>query len=153
MQEFAATINHLTYCAHIGLPEHLVSKEEACASAKIGEQDVRWQLLFGGRRTLIEAINQALKLEAVDIAAGMPSRVQQTMVQSSPPPSSGAKSQQCKQLHYVSTVCFQEDCPHEWVKKKTTDTGYDMPDIWKMGRSWQEETWTQPVFISSSPCI
>jgi hypothetical protein len=78
LQEFAATIDHLAHHVHVKLPEHLISKEAARTFAdRIRERHRRRQLLLGAK-TLSEALNQALELEAADIAAGVPPRIRQT---------------------------------------------------------------------------
>jgi hypothetical protein len=37
MRKFATTIVHLAHCAHVILPEHLMSEEEASEFSKIRE--------------------------------------------------------------------------------------------------------------------
>jgi hypothetical protein len=53
----------LDHLAQDELPEHLISKEAARVFADgIRERDIRRQLLFGGKKTFSEALNQALEL-------------------------------------------------------------------------------------------
>lgn len=67
--EFATTNDNLAHYTHTGLPEDLISKEAAHAFTNgIRQQEVR-HLLLGEKKTLTEALNQGLKLEAADIAA------------------------------------------------------------------------------------
>jgi hypothetical protein len=74
LQEFAAAINHFTHHAYVDSTEQHISREVTRAFAdEVRRRDLKQQLLFGGKRTLSEALNQALELEAVDIAAGTPS--------------------------------------------------------------------------------
>jgi hypothetical protein len=91
LQEFAAAIYYSAYRVHVEVPQHLLSKEASHSFADgIRERDIRLQLLLGGKKTLGEAVNQVLELEAADTAVVTPSRVRQTMARTfwrSPPPS------------------------------------------------------------------
>lgn len=70
LQEFPAAIDHLAHLAYVDSAEQHSSREVACVFANgVRERDPRLQLLLGGKRTLSEALNQALELEVADIAA------------------------------------------------------------------------------------
>jgi hypothetical protein len=63
LQEYAATIDHLAHCAYVDSTEQEISREVACAfTYGVRQRDTRQQLLLGGKRSLREALNQALKL-------------------------------------------------------------------------------------------
>jgi hypothetical protein len=52
------------------LPGDFIVREAACAFIyRAGDQDVKQHLLMGGKRTLDEALNQALKLVVLKAAA------------------------------------------------------------------------------------
>ena len=76
LQEFAAAIEQLAHRALVGLPVAFVQMEAAHSFIdSIWDWEVKQHLLMGGDRTLNEALNQALKLEAAKVAAGSPARL------------------------------------------------------------------------------
>jgi hypothetical protein len=76
LQEFAAATDHLAHRDQTELPEHLISTAVARAFAdRITERNIRPQVHFRSKKALLEAINQALELEADDIATESLSRV------------------------------------------------------------------------------
>jgi hypothetical protein len=65
LQEFAAAVEQLAHRALLGLPVGHIQTEAAHAFISgIRDQEVKQHPLMGGNRTLNEALNQALKLEA-----------------------------------------------------------------------------------------
>jgi hypothetical protein len=78
LQEFAAAIEQLAHRAFVGLPVTFVQTEAAHSFIDgVREREVKQHLLRGGHRTLNEALNQALKLEAAKAAAGPPARLRE----------------------------------------------------------------------------
>jgi hypothetical protein len=70
LQEFAASVEQLAHRALVGLPEGHIQTEIAHAFIDgIRDREVKQQLLLGDDRTLNEALNQAVKLEAAKAAA------------------------------------------------------------------------------------
>jgi hypothetical protein len=65
LQEFAAAVEQLAHRALVGLPVGYIQMEAAHACIDgVRDREVKQHLLMGGDRTLNEAFNQALKLEA-----------------------------------------------------------------------------------------
>lgn len=49
-------------CAHVKLPEHLISKEAACAFVdRAKKREIKWQLLLGCKKTLSKALGKLIK--------------------------------------------------------------------------------------------
>jgi hypothetical protein len=70
LQEFAAVVEQLAHRALVGLTEGHIQTEAAHAFIDgIRDREVKQHLLLGGDRTLNEALNQAVKLEAAKAAA------------------------------------------------------------------------------------
>jgi hypothetical protein len=69
LQEFAGAVKQLAHRALVGLPEGHIQTEAAHAFIDgIRDREVKQHLLMGGDRTLNEALNQAVKLEAAKAA-------------------------------------------------------------------------------------
>ena len=78
LQEFTAAVEQLAHCAFVGLPVTFIQTEAAHSFIdSVPDWEVKQHLLMGGDRTLNEALNQALKLEAAKVAAGPPARVRE----------------------------------------------------------------------------
>jgi hypothetical protein len=88
LQEFAAAVEHLAHRAIVGLPVGYIQTEAAHAfSDVVRDREVKQHLLMGGDRTLNEALNQALKLEAAKAAAWPTARLRKvTRVPARRPP-------------------------------------------------------------------
>jgi hypothetical protein len=69
LQKFAAAVEHLAHQALVGLPVGHIQTEAAHVFSGIRDREMKQHLLMGGDRTLNEALNQALKLEAAKAAA------------------------------------------------------------------------------------
>jgi hypothetical protein len=70
-------MDHLAHCACVDSTEQHSNREAACAFADGVKGDLRQQLLLRGKRTLSEALNQALEVEAGDVVVGTPSTFRQ----------------------------------------------------------------------------
>jgi len=78
LQEFAAAVEQLAHRAFVGLPVAFVQTEAADSFIdSVRDREVKQHLLMGGDRTLNEALNQALKLEAAKAAVGPPARLRE----------------------------------------------------------------------------
>jgi hypothetical protein len=78
LQEFAAAVEQLVHRAFVGLPVAFIQAEAAHSFIDgVRDREVKQHLLMGGDRTLNEALNQALKLEATQKAAGPPARLRE----------------------------------------------------------------------------
>jgi hypothetical protein len=78
LQEFAAAVEQLAHRALVGLPEGHIQTEAAHAIIDgIRDREVKQHLLMGGDRTLNEALNQAVKLEAAKAAAWPTARMRE----------------------------------------------------------------------------
>jgi hypothetical protein len=70
LQEFTIAIEQLAHRAYPALPEDHVRKEAGRAfTGGVEDPDIKIQLLLGGEKTINEALRQALKLQAVFLAA------------------------------------------------------------------------------------
>jgi len=78
LQEFAAAVEQLAHRALFGLPVAFIQIEAAHSFIDgVRDRELKQHLLIGGDRTLNEALNQALKLEAEKAAAGPPARMRE----------------------------------------------------------------------------
>jgi hypothetical protein len=78
LQEFAAAVEQLVHRVLVGLPIGYIQTEAAHAFINgIRDREVKQHLLMGGDRTLNEALNQALKLEAAKAAAWPTARMRE----------------------------------------------------------------------------
>jgi hypothetical protein len=78
LQEFAAAVEQLAHRALVGLPVGYIQTEAAHSFIDgVRDREVKQHLLLGGDRSLNEALNQALKLEAAKAAAGQPVRLRE----------------------------------------------------------------------------
>jgi len=78
LQEFAAAVEQLAHRAFVGLPVNFIQTEAAHSFIDgLRDREVKQHLLLGGDRTLNEALNQALKLEAAKATAGPPARLRE----------------------------------------------------------------------------
>jgi len=76
LQEFAAAVEQLAHRAMVGLPVAFVQTETAHSFIDgIRDRELKQHFLMEGDRTLNEALNQALKLEAAKAAVGRPTRM------------------------------------------------------------------------------
>jgi hypothetical protein len=77
LQEFAA-IKQLTHQALVTLREDVIQREAVYVFVnRVKDWDIKQHLLMGGERSLNEALNQALKPEAAEVAARPPAKVQE----------------------------------------------------------------------------
>jgi hypothetical protein len=88
LQEFVAAVEQLAHRALVGLPVGYIHTAAAHASIDgVRDLEVKQHLLMGGDRTLNEALNQALKLEATKAAAWPTARLREvTRVPTGRPP-------------------------------------------------------------------
>ena len=78
LQEFAAAVEQLAHRAFVELPVAFIRTEAAHSFIDgVRDRELKQHLLIGGDRTLNEALNQALKLEAEKAAAGPPARMRE----------------------------------------------------------------------------
>ena len=77
LQEFAAAVEQLPHRAFVGLPVSIKTEAAQSFIDGVRDREVKQHLLMGGDRTLKEAINQALKLEATKTTAGPPARLRE----------------------------------------------------------------------------
>lgn len=78
LQEFAAAVEQLAHRALVGLPVGYIQTKAAHAFIDgVRDREVKQHLILGGDRSLNEALNQALKLEAAKAAAGQPVRLRE----------------------------------------------------------------------------
>jgi hypothetical protein len=78
LQKVAAAVEQLAHRALVGLPVGFIQTEAANAFIDgVRDREVKQHLLMGGDRTLNEALNQALKLEAAKAAAAPPARLRE----------------------------------------------------------------------------
>jgi hypothetical protein len=71
LQEFAAAVEQLSHWSLVGLSVGFIQTEATNAFIDgVRDRKAKLHLLMGGDRTLNEALNQALKLEAAKVAAG-----------------------------------------------------------------------------------
>ena len=76
LQNFEAAVEQLAHRAFAGLPVTFILTEAAHSFINgVRDQEVKQHLLMGGHRTLNDALNQALNLEAIKVAAGLPARL------------------------------------------------------------------------------
>jgi hypothetical protein len=77
-QEFAAAVEQLAHRALVGLPVAFIQTEAANSFIDgVRDRELKQDLLMGGDRTLNEALNQALNLEAAKAAAGPKARLRE----------------------------------------------------------------------------
>jgi hypothetical protein len=70
LQEFATAIEQLTHCAYPTLSEDYIRREVGKAFAEgVEDPTIKNQLLLGGEKMVIEALRQALELQAMLLAA------------------------------------------------------------------------------------
>jgi hypothetical protein len=70
LQEFSTTIEQLAHCAYPALPEDHVRREAGKVFVNwVEDPAIKIQLLPGGEKMVNEALWQALKLQAVLLAA------------------------------------------------------------------------------------
>ena len=78
LQEFAAAVEQLAHRAFFELPVAFIQAVAAhCFIDAVRDREMKQHLLIGGDRTLNEALDQALKLEAVKAAAGPQARLRE----------------------------------------------------------------------------
>jgi len=77
LQDFAAAVEQLAHRALVGLPVAFFQTGAAHAFMDgIRDRELKRHLLKGGDRTLNEALNQAMKMEASKAAPEPPARLQ-----------------------------------------------------------------------------
>jgi hypothetical protein len=70
LQEFATAIELLAHRAYPTLPEDHIRREAAKAFTNgVDDHDIKIQLLLGGEKTINEALQHAIELQAVLVAA------------------------------------------------------------------------------------
>jgi hypothetical protein len=120
LQEFAAAVEQLAHRALVGLPLAFIQTEAAHAYIDgVRDWAVKLHPLMGGDQNINQALNQALKLEAANAAAGSPARLRGLI--GAP---SRAKYPTARRPE-VRTVCWQcgstsnlrRDCRRDHVKK------------------------------------
>jgi len=78
LQEFTAAVEQMARRVLVDLPLAFIQKGAAHAFIDgLRDREVKQHLLMGGDRTLNEAFNQALKLEAAKAATGPPARLRE----------------------------------------------------------------------------
>lgn len=78
LHKFAAAVERLAQRALVGLPVGFIQTEAAHVFIDgVRDREVKHHLPMGDDRTLNEALNQALKLEAAKSAAGPPARLRE----------------------------------------------------------------------------
>jgi hypothetical protein len=88
LQEFAAAVEQLAHRAFVGLPEGHIQTEAAHAFIdEIRDWEVKQYLLMGGDRTLNDALNRDLSIEAAKAATRPTARLREvTRVPTGRPP-------------------------------------------------------------------
>jgi hypothetical protein len=128
LQEFATAIEQLAHWALVGLPIGYIQTKAAHAFIDgVRDRVVKQHLLMGGDRTLNEALNQALKLEA---AAWTTSRLREvTRVPTGRPPTSPERrrnerqvSWRCRKPGHFRRYCRQRS-PEEMDQDPRTRRG------------------------------
>jgi hypothetical protein len=76
LQEFSAAVEQLAHRALVGLPVDFIHRKAAHAFVdRVRDRELKQRLPMCGDRSLNEALNQALKLEAAKAAAGPTTRL------------------------------------------------------------------------------
>jgi hypothetical protein len=76
LQKSAAAVKQLAHRSFVCIPVAFIQTEATHSLIDgLREREVKQHLLMGGDRTLNEALNQALKLEAAQAVAGPPARL------------------------------------------------------------------------------
>jgi hypothetical protein len=132
LQEFAAAVEQLAHRAPVGLPIGHIQTEAAHAFINgMWDREVKQHLQMGGDRTLNEALNQALKLEAAKAAAGPTARMREvTRVPTARPPKPPERRRSerpvcwwCGQPGHLQKYCRQRP-PEEMGRDPRTRRGY-----------------------------
>jgi hypothetical protein len=114
LQEFAAAVEQLSHHALVGLPEGHIQTEAAHAFIDgIRSREVKQHLLMGGACTLVEALNQALKIEAAKTEAWPTARLREvTRVPTVRPPTlpEGSRNERPVCWEYGKPGHFWRDC-------------------------------------------
>jgi hypothetical protein len=95
-QDFATAIEQLAHRAYPTLPEDHIMREAGKAFAdRVEDHEIKVALLIGGEKTVIEALRQALELQAIFLAARSHKTSTKTFWGSqSPPPDKGTQGNQ-----------------------------------------------------------
>jgi hypothetical protein len=75
-QDFTLAVEQLAHQALVSLSETYIQTDAAYKFVdRVKDQELKQHLLMGGKRSLNEACDQVLKLEAAKTAAGPPARL------------------------------------------------------------------------------
>jgi hypothetical protein len=78
LQEFATAAEQLVHWDLVGLPVYFIQRKAIHTFIdRVRDRELKQHLLMGSDRLLNEALNQALKLEVVKVAAGPPVRLRE----------------------------------------------------------------------------
>jgi hypothetical protein len=166
LQEFAAAIERLAHRALVGLPVGYIQTEAAHAFIDgIRDREVKQHLLMGGGRTLNEALNHALKLEAARAAAWPTARMREvTRVPTARPPTPPERHRSERpvcwwsgQPGHLQKYCRQRP-PEEVGQDPRTRRGVSEPSITpprftvKVLAEWAKGRLTADGWIQERPC-
>jgi hypothetical protein len=166
LQEFAAAVEQLAHRAFVGLPEGHIQTEAAQAFIDgIRDREVKQYLLMGGDRTLNEALNRAVKLEAAKAAAWTTARLQEvTRVPTGRPPTPLERRRnerplcwQCGKSGYFWRDCRQRP-PGETGQDPRTRRRVSEPSIEppryavKVLAEWAEGSLLADGWVQEKPC-
>jgi hypothetical protein len=126
LQEFAAAVEQVAHRALVGLPVGYIRTETAHAFIHgIRDREVKQHLLMGGGRTLNEAPNQALKLEAAKAAAWPTARMREvTRVPTARPLEVNARFAGGADSPVTSKNTAGRDHQKRWARTRERGGGY-----------------------------
>jgi hypothetical protein len=166
LQEFAAAVEQLAHQALVGLPADHIQTEAAHAFIDvIRDREVKQYLLLGGARTLNEALNQAVKLEAAKAAAWPAARLREATrvpTERPPTPSECRRSERpvcwwCGQPGHIQKYCRQRP-PEEMGQDPRTRRGVSESPIKppryavKVLAEWAKGSLIADGWVQEKPC-
>jgi hypothetical protein len=166
MQEFAAAVEQLAHRVLVGLPVGRIQTEAAHAFIDgIRDRELKQHLLMGDDRTLNEAINQAVKLEAAKAAAWPTARMREvTRVPTARPhtPPERRRSERpvywwCGQPGHLQKYCRQRP-PEEMgqdprKRRRASEPSITPPRFTiKVLAKWAKSRLTADFWIHEKPC-
>jgi hypothetical protein len=169
LQEFAAAVEQLAHRALVGFPVGHIQTEAAHSFIDgIRDREVKQNLLMGGDRTLNEALNQTLKLEAAEAskAAAWPTarmwEVTRVPTAMPPTPPERRRSERpgcwwCGQPGHLQKYCSQRP-PEEMGQDPRTRRGVSEPSVTpprftvKVLAEWAKGSLTADGWVQARPC-
>jgi hypothetical protein len=113
LQDFSMAIEQLAHCTYPTLPEDYIRREAGKAFTHgVEDHGIKIALLIGGEKTVNEALRQALKLQAVLLAARPHKISTKTFWGSRSPPIRQRDARQSACWSCGEPGHFQRSCPY-----------------------------------------